>query len=1042
MLVISFYKRFLPILLGCFGALYGQQGSVMLSTESNYQKAKELYEAGQYAVAQPLFDKVSAREEGVTAEQIADAHYLAARCAIALFNGDSQKRVDQFAEEHPFNPNLNRLYLHYANYRFGVKRYRDAAEYYAKIKPYRLEPEEQAEYQFKLGYAYLQRNKIEEAKSHFSELKDGNSTYANSARYYYGHLLYADSSFQEASKTFESLRSDKKFGPMVPYYLAHIYYGMQNYPKVIAEGKDLVNTASEERATEMARLVADAYYYQKNYAEAAQYLELYKEKGGIMLLKNYYQLGYALYKTQRYAEALESFNKITRGPDELKQKAYYQLADCYLKTGTKSKAMTAFKAASEIDELPEIKEDAYYNYAKLAYELADPYQDAIVTLQNYLKAYPQSAHRDEINNYLTNLYITTRDYERALKAIEATGLARPQLRATYQKIAFYRAGELYSNRHYEQALQKLEASLQFPVNARYRALALYWKGENFYQLGAFQNALQAYKNFRGVGGAINLKEFDRSFYQTGYCFFKLLDFQNAATDFRTFVKNSSSKNDARRLADAYLRLGDAYLITGGYLKSIDYYDQAILQNTAQSDYAFFQKAECLGLDGKKESKINQLQKLIRQFPKSEYAKEARFEMGETYLQLDQYDKALLSYQNYLNRFPNSTKAAAAHLKIGLIYANTDQSNKALKVYKGVVRDYTGSKSAKEAVNLAGIVYKQQNRVEEYLDWVKELEFMNFGESELDSTAYNTALELYAGGQYNKAATAFDSYLNRYPEGLFRLDAHYYLADCALNLQQNNKAARQFEAIMELAPNEHEEAAVRYLAKLRYEQDDYAQAQRLYKRWLELSQSRDGKLQAQAGIMRSAFAAEQNAEALLYAELILAKPGSGKQFRIEAQKIAALSYYKKEQEGEAMRAFDQLTRLSSGEERAMGLYYQAELHHEQAHYDTTKVLIDSLIQTMTSYKDWKMKALYLLARNFWAQDDIFQAKYTLDFIIKANHTAELTQKAHNLRAEIEEAESAALQRKKNKMREQRQKIAIPEDGDIFPSDTLNPIDTTR
>ena len=1041
MLAISFRKIVFPLVFLCFGGLYGQQGSLMVQPNNDYQKAKELYDAGQYAVAQQLFDEVSARNTGVTEQQKADAQYLAARCAIALFNGDAQKRVDAFARKYPFNPNLNRLYLHYANYRFGVKRYRDAAEYYAKIKAYHLEPEERAEFQFKQGYAYLQRGEIEEAKSHFGELKDGNSSYANSARYYYGHLLYADSSFQEASQTFESLRNDEKFGPMVPYYLAHIYYGMQDYTRVVEEGADLVNTASEERSTEMARLVADAYYYQKNYAEAARYLKIYKEKGGIMLLKNYYQLGYALYKTGNYAEAIEAFNKITRGPEELQQKAYYQLADCYLQTGAKSKAMTAFKAASEFEELPAVKADAYYNYAKLAYELADPYQDAIVTLQNYMQTYPQSEHRDEINNYLTNLYITTRDYDRALEAIEATGMARPQLRATYQKVAFYRAGELYTNRHYEQALQKLEASLQFPVNARYKALALYWKGENLYQLGAYQKALRAYQNFREVAGAINMEQFDRSFYQTGYCYFKLLDFQNAATDFRTFVKNSRSKNNARRRADAYLRLGDAYLITGGYLKSIGYYDQAILQNTSQSDYAYFQKAECLGLDGKKEAKIDQLQKLIRNFPKSEYTKSARFEMGETYMQLDQYDQALLSYQNYLNRYPNSAKAAPAQLKIGLIYANTDQGNKAIKTYKGVVRDYPDSKSAKEAVNLAGVVYKEQNRVEDYLDWVSDLEFMNFGDAELDSTAFNTAIDVYASGDYSKAASAFESYLKRYPEGIFRLDAHFYLADCAINLNQENKAARHYEAVMAQAPNEYEQSAAKFLAKFRYNQKDYAQAQRLYKRWLELTPGQDGKLQAQAGIMRSAFAAEQYTEALLYAELILAKSGQGKKFRIEAQKIAALSYYHNQQE-EALEAFDKLTRISTGEERAMGLYYQAELYHEKEYYDTTKTLIDSLIQTMTSYKDWKMKSLYLLAKNFWAQEDIFQAKYTLDFIIKTNHTQELTQKAQKLKAQIEEAESAALQRKKEKMKQQRQKIAIPENAEIVPTDTLNPLDTTR
>jgi len=1043
MLKISLFWCLLGISLLSFTGAQGQTGSIMTPHLNSPLEAERLYEAGQYAAAQKRLDRISAASQRYSASEVADARYLAVRCAIELYNRDAEKRLENFARQYPFHPNLDRLYLAFANQRFSVKQYRDAAQYYQKLKHYRLDPQEQHEYRFKLAYSLLQRQEIEEARRLFAEVKDVNSPYAESSRYYFAHLLYADSAFQQAAENFEQLRGSAKFGAMVPYYLAHIYYGLGDYQKVIEEGRDLIETAKEERAAEMARLIADAYYHRQNYAEAARYLQLYQQKGGAMLLKNHYQLGYSLYQTGRYKEAIASFNKISKGPEELLQKAYYQLGDCYLRTQRKSDAITAFKAASELDALPAVKEDAFYNYAKLAYEVADPYQDAILTLQAYQEAYPQSEHRDEINNYLTNLYITTRDYERALSALEATGLRQPRLRAMYQKVAFYRAGELHQQGQYEPSLAALQRSLEFPVSPRYKALCYYWQGENYYQLGAYQEALSAYQAFRQMGAASALPQFDRSYYQSAYCHFKMLKFEQAVTDFRTFTKAAQGSAEKRRRADAYLRLGDAYLLQRQFQFSIEYYEKALQSGSNQGDYAYFQMAECLGLSNQQEAKVIKLQQILRQFPQSPYAEQARFEIGLTQLSQDQYDQALLSFQQFKKDYSQSGRVAAADLKIGLCYANTDQDNRALSIYRKVVEDYPGSQEAKEAVTQAGLIYKRNNRLEEYLDWVENLAFMNFEESELDSTAYNTAVDVYARGQYPEAIQAFQSYLRRYPKGIFRLEAHFYLADCGEQTDNEKLSAEQYQEILNQVPNSYELPAVRYLCDYRFAQKDYPQALKHYRRWLELAQNRDARQQAQAGIMRTTFILEDYSETLLYAELLLAAAELNKSLRGEAQKLAAESYRLTEQPQQALQAYQKLAAQGQGEEKAMGLYYQAEIYHERGEYQQTKNLVDSLIQSLNAQKDWKMKSLMLLARNFWKQGDIFQANYTLDYLIKTDYSPALTAEASALQKEIEQAERQALQAKKERMK--RQQINLPVDAAdslALPLDEPLPNDTLR
>ena len=122
-----------------------------------------------------------------------------------------------------------------------------------------------------------------------------------------------------------------------------------------------------------------------------------------------------MYKTGRYEEAIQSFNKIHSRDDDMAQSAYYHLADCYLKTGKKTEAQTAFLTASESGSNDAIREDAYFNYAKLAYDSSTPFEQPLDIFQTFLKRYPTSKYRMEANEYLASLYLNSKDYERALK---------------------------------------------------------------------------------------------------------------------------------------------------------------------------------------------------------------------------------------------------------------------------------------------------------------------------------------------------------------------------------------------------------------------------------------------------------------------------------------------------------------------------------------------------------------------------------------------------------------------------------------------------
>lgn len=1028
------------LMIGTFAGF--SQSPALLKDISTYDLGIELFRKEQYGNAQQKFDLyLKEHKEAGASELKTSAQYYGALCAIKLYNKDAKQRVEEFGAMHELSLQRNNLFFEYANYRFSTKRYKEAHEYYAQVDQFRISEEPLNELLFKDAYSLLMKKEAKEAKRIFFKLKDKDTKYSNSARYYYAHLLYVDSNYAEALTNFLPLENSQDFGPIVPYYLAQIYYRLKDFDKLVEVGEDLINKASEKRAPEIAKLLADAFYKREDFENSTRYLTLYKEKGGKMRLSDHFQLGYSYYRLNNYPEAIQSFNKISNGNMSLKQNSFYHLGDCYLKTDQKKKAITAFKAASEMDFSESIQEDAYFNYAKLVYEFADPYQDAITTLNKFIRKYPESKHKVEINRYLANLYLTTKDYERALVALKKVGLETPEMQEIYQKISFYRATEVFNSLRYVEAIAKYKESLKYPVNIRIAGLSQFWIGEAYYRLKKYDEAIQSINIFRKRPGVISLDEYSRSFYQSAYCHYKKFNFQKSAADYRTFTRDAS-KNDPR-MPDAYLRLADCYFLTGGYIKASSFYASAIKYETKEKDYAYYQRAECLGLIGKRGEKITELEKLIKKFPNSDYAEDAQFEVAETYLRIENYNKALASFRDFIAFYPASGEIVTAHMRIGLIYSNTDQNELALNKFKFVVSDYAGTDQSIEAVGLARLVYTRINRINDYIDWVDGLNFVNFEKSTLDSTAYEVALDLYSEGDCEQALKAFSSYLNRFDKGLFVLKSNFYTSQCAVKMGDEELELKSLLNISKMPLNEYSVRAETRLAQNAFQENDYTNSLERYKKLASISEDKTQELRAKAGMMRSAYKLGDYKNAAIYAEAVNLINVDLPELKVEAGDIVATSYYKMGEFPKAFEKYQGLASIAAGELKAKSLFYISDILNKQEQYDSSTTMIYTLIEELPAYKEYKMKALILLAKNFWKKGDVFQANYTLDFVVKSNFNSSTVKEAELLKEEIKLYEENIELEKAQQLKSKNDSIKLDiGDGTLFlfeESDSIEDIE---
>src|SRR5690606_15817480 len=153
---------------------------------------------------------------------------------------------------------------------------------------------------------------------------------------------------------------------------------------------------------------------------------------------------------------------------------------------------------------------------------------------------------------------------------------------------------------------------------------------------------ESYNNFLLTPGAYLLDEYHQTYYNMGYCFFKLKNYQQAISWFRKYTDNAAKTQMLKR-GDAFIRIADSYFVTRQYIDAVEYYDMAVKLDTFDVDYALFQKGFSFGLIKQYASKISTLSTLLTEKPLSTYAADALFERGRSYVALDSVQKALADF---------------------------------------------------------------------------------------------------------------------------------------------------------------------------------------------------------------------------------------------------------------------------------------------------------------------------------------------------------------------------------------------------------------
>lgn len=966
-------KIFFLFILFALTNLQAQQTQRFTDVLGKYQDALHFYEQNQFDAASTAFRSIYSE---IDSDQLkSNVDYFLAKCAIKLGKPNADELMEDFISENPTSLMANKAYLEVGNYYFTNKDYNKANKWLNKVNTNSLSRDELKTYQFNFGYTNFRTKNYKKAQQLFESVRN-DKEYGAQAKYYIGFIAYEQNEYESASELFDEARSEGVKGNNISYFQSDMNFKLGNFEKAIQLGLEQLPKSNVRERSQLNKIIGESYFNLKNYSKAIEYLKEYRGDRGKWNNTDYYQLGYAYFETGDYESAIEEFSKIIDGQDFVAQNAYYHLAKAYLKTDRKTQALNAFKNVTEMDFDKDLQQDAFLNYAKLSYEIGNAYQSVPEVLQTYIETYPNSEETTTVGDLLIDSYLTSKNYQKAISMLE--GSRDYDYKLAFQKVAYYYGIELFKDNQLKEAKAYFDKSLSERLDSEYTAKATYWKAEVDYALGNYEEALVGYKEFKGMAKAKELPEYYSIDYNIAYSYFKTKNYRLSVSFFEDFIK---VERPSQRLHDAFVRLGDAQFALRQYWPAMEAYNSAIEMKNYKSDYAFFQKAYSYGFVDRNEQKIQNLNLFIENYPKSIYKDDALYELGNTYVAENKDRQAIQAYQNILTNHKKSLYYPKALSKQALIYYNQESYDESLTKFKQLVNEFPNTQEALQAVQTVRLIYIDMGQIDKYSSWVNTLDFVEVADSDIEEATYEAAENKFLDNDIEKAISGFKTYLKEFPNGKNSLKSNFYLAQLLYNKGEIQEALPYYETVVDSRSSEFTEESLRRISQIYLSNDDYEKAISSLARLETEASFSQNVIFAQSNLMKAYFEIENYDKALIYAELILSKDISDEEVVSDAKIFIARSSLKVGDEKRAESAYKDVLESATGKLKAEALYYDAYFKHKAEDYEASTAVVQDLTKNYSRYREFGVKGLLLMAKNFNALGDNYNATYILENIIK-------------------------------------------------------------
>ncbi|MBI1836092.1 MAG: tetratricopeptide repeat protein [Flavobacteriia bacterium] len=975
-------KYLIILFLTTITQLFSQSTEKYNTDYASFYRAEELYNKEQYGAARNEFRAFINQFDKKNDPLYIQAMYYEGLSALELYHNDAVDLLINFNKNYPESIYHNAIFFRLGKYYYQKKDYSETLVWLNQLKVTDVEESDRSEFYFKIGYSNFQIHKFVEARNAFFEIKGDSSQYSNPALYYYSHIAYQDKSYQTALEGFLKLQNDTRFSRVVPYYIMQIYHTQKKYKEVTEYAPNVLDTSNIVNINDINHILGDAYYKTGFYDEAVLFLEKYNKESKTTRDDDY-ELAYAYFQSENYVEAIKYFDKVTEQRDSLSQVAYYQIGESYLKLEKLAPARAAFNEASLINLNPKIQKDALYNYAVLSYKLdINPYDEAVEALQLYLNKYPDSERKNDIYQYLVNVYTTTNKFGKALQSLDKLQNKDIRLKTAYQIVAYNYAVELYQKNNYEDAVKTFELVDKFPIDATISANAKFWEADAQFQLKKYDKAIQGYRAYINSQGITDITIKADAYYNIGYAYYAKNDTSQGVENFRIYTQTinlSNTKNKAK-LVDAYMRAGDGYYILKENENAEKFYKGAYDFKSGNEDQALFYLAKTYTvIKGKNEAKINALQDIINNYSGSKYTLSAINELAITYKFLEKYDLSLRYFQLIATDYPSSILVKSVKVEIADLYLKKLDYVKSERAFKELLDEYGSDREICER-GAKGLIelYSLQKKFELAEETGNKYPCAGVTKDQQERELYYLpAMMVYNDTTKTLAAIeSFEKYLTKYPAGIYVNEVRNHLADCYYRTKNIPKAVEIYIETLKETTNGYTELAAIRVSKYLFNSEKYEEAIPYYARLESISSTPIIIFNSRLGLMKSHFIIEDWTKAAEYAKIVLENSQLNNTNRLDAEYVKALANYNIANYTEAKPSLEWIVKNSTNEKASEAKFTIAEMYYKLKELEKSEIEVRALLKMKPTYNYWVAKGLILQAKTLILKNDLFQAEQTL------------------------------------------------------------------
>lgn len=482
-----------------FGLSQAQQSSYFSDRENyRYNLAENLYQNKIYNASQFEYARQYFYNENISNSRKEAAQFFDNVIGVILRKNHAEEGLDAFIKEYPNSAYFAQANLPLADFYLAQKDFDKALETLKKVNQYQLSGEENTQYVMKLGYAKFMTG---DSAGAIEALNEAYTSSTGSDKedigYMLGHLYYADGQSDKAFTYFDEIKNNEKYARVVKPYYVQLYFNDKDYDKAIEEGNSLLNeNISADYKTEVHKMIGESYFMKGDYNSAYPHLKIYLDSKQNPSESDLYEMGFVAANLKKYEEAVSYYNQLINTNSATAQNAYYQLGNAYFEVGKKQEALSAFRSAYQMTYDPKVQQLAHLQYAKLGYEVGNPFESASTVIQSYLAKYPNSAENKEMKSLLVKSYLYSGDFKGTLAAIDKMKDSTPETDKVDQEVSFLLGTEEFNKGNLDEAEKYLLRSLEFNINKEFNNRATYWLAQTYYQKSNYPSAIVRFEKLQ------------------------------------------------------------------------------------------------------------------------------------------------------------------------------------------------------------------------------------------------------------------------------------------------------------------------------------------------------------------------------------------------------------------------------------------------------------------------------------------------------------------------------------------------------------------